>query len=250
MDVFGFFTFLLLAATVILISYGFDRLYAQILPLRTLYHAIRMPGIVLHELAHIIGCLITGAKIRNVVLFSRDGGSVTYAEPEIPLLGSVIISTAPLLLLPLFLVLLTWIFQSVINVPLGIVMPPPDGDLTFPVIITTVTNLFYNNLTVRFNGWFILYLYVCITIILSLGPSAQDFTNAAIGIALIAATCLLVIMSGFAPVINLLDRILAMLGYIFTVGIIFEVIVAVVSLPFLLIYGIKMGIKRFRQLRR
>ncbi len=239
MDIIDFAAFLLLAATVTLISYGFDRLYAQILPVRLLYYAIRMPGIALHELAHIAGCLVTGAEIRKVVLFSKEGGSVTYAEPKIPLLGTVIISTAPLLLLPLFLALLTWIFPIVFGSSLGLALPPPDNGLPFTGITTTVGSLFYNNLIVRFNGWFFLYLYLCVTIILSLAPSSRDFTNAAIGIALIAAACLLIIMSGNGLAISLLDRILAPMAYAFTLGLIFEVVVAVVSLPFLIIYGIR-----------
>jgi len=241
MDITGFLAFLLLAATVTVISYGFDRLYADILPVRLLYYAIRMPGIVLHELAHTAACLVTGAEIRKVVLFSKEGGSVTYAEPKIPLLGTVIISTAPLLILPLFLSFLTELFPIAVGSSPGITLTNQAIGFTPYGIITTVTGLFITNLFVRFNGWFLLYLYLCTSIILSLAPSRQDFTNAAIGIILIAASCLLIIASGYGPANSLLDWILVPMSYAFTLGFVFEMVVAVVSLPLILFWGIRKG---------
>ena len=89
------------------------------MPVRAIYLFIRLPGVVLHECSHIIGCLLTGAQIRNIVLFSKDGGSVTYSRPRLPYIGDVIISTAPLFLLPLALSFVTWIFGSY----LGCVFP-------------------------------------------------------------------------------------------------------------------------------
>jgi hypothetical protein len=239
MDVIDFAAFLLLAATVTLISYGFDRFFAQVLPFRTLYFGIRIPGIILHELAHAVGCIITGAKIKKIILISKEGGSVTYEEPKIPLLGTVIINTAPLLLLPLFLVLLTWAFQTVIGGPATLSLPPPEGNPAFSVIVENVFSLFYNNLILTFNLWFLAYIFFCVSIVLSLAPSPHDLKNAAAGIALITITCLLIIVSGYAPAIDLLARILALVAYAFTIGLVFEMIVAVVSLPFLLIYGIR-----------
>jgi hypothetical protein len=242
MDVTGFCSFLLLAITVTVISYGFDRLYAEILTLRLLYYAIRMPGIVLHELAHCAGCLVTGAGIRKVVLFSKEGGSVTYAEPKIPLLGTVIISTAPLLVLPLLLSFMTGLFPIISGSAPGITLPSLGSDVTPSVILTTVTGLFITNLFVRFNSWFLLYLYLCTSIILSLAPSRQDLANAAIGIILIAASCLIIITSGYGPANTLLDWILVPMAYAFTLGLIFELIVAVGSLPLILIWGIRKGV--------
>ncbi|MCX6686921.1 MAG: M50 family metallopeptidase, partial [Methanoregula sp.] len=112
MDIAGFFNFIILALLVILVSVGLDRLYARIAPFRLFYYALRFPGVVLHEIAHVAGCLVTGAEIKKIVLFSETGGSVTYANPKIPLLGTVIISTAPLFVLPLTLAGLTWIFGT------------------------------------------------------------------------------------------------------------------------------------------
>lgn len=238
MDIPEFILFLLLAATVTVLSYVFDMLFARILPGRFLYYTIRMPGIVLHELAHVIGCFVTGAAIKNVVFFSKDGGSVTYSKPQIPYLGTVIISTAPLILLPLFLVLLTVFFPFITGSPLSFDLPSLGSSSSPFILLGSVTVLFATNLFIRFNGWFLLYLYLCTTVILSIAPSRQDLTNAAAGIALIAAACLVVIVSGYAPLVTLLDRILSLIESIFTIGLIFEMVVALVMLPLVLIYCI------------
>ena len=128
MDISGFFQFILLAVMVILVSVGLDRLYAAVVPFRSLYYAIRLPGVVLHEIAHMVGCVVTGAEIKKVVYFSPEGGSVTYSGPKIPVVGPVIISTAPLFFLPLVLAVLTWVFGTYFggNVPPVV---PLTGDL-------------------------------------------------------------------------------------------------------------------------
>jgi hypothetical protein len=237
----GYLIFLLVAATVTVASYALDRLYAEILPARFLYEAIRIPGIALHELAHVAGCLVTGAKIRAIVLFSKDGGSVTYSGPKVPVLGTVVISTAPLVLLPLLLSLLTWVFSSFLGCSLGITIPETgSGDAPFQ-LAAAITGLFYENLVARFNGWFLVYLYLCVSIILSLAPSRQDFANATAGIALLAAAGLLVIGSGYAPAVSLMGKVLGLMAYPFMLGFLFEMIVAVVSLPLVVIYGIRNG---------
>ena len=146
MDITGFLLFLLLAATVTLVSYAFDRISGLVLPVRFLYYTVRMPGVVLHELAHVAGCLITGAEIRNIVLFSKDGGSVTYAEPKIPVLGTVIISTAPLLLLPLVLALLTAVVPVLTGNSTVFALPSPDSSLSPALLFAAVSGLFISNL--------------------------------------------------------------------------------------------------------
>jgi len=54
------------------------------------------PGIVLHELAHSIACLVTFTKIRSVTFFSKNGGFVMHEKPGFILI-SFFISIAPLL---------------------------------------------------------------------------------------------------------------------------------------------------------
>jgi len=240
MDISGFFQFILLAVMVILISVGLDRLYAAVVPFRSLYYAIRLPGVVLHEISHMIGCVVTGAEIRKVVYFSQEGGSVTYSEPRIPVVGTVIISTAPLFFLPLILAVLTWIFGTYFGCSVPPVVPLT-GDLVAGSedIFKNVIPLFSSNLIVHPNGWFLVYLFVCGSIVLSLAPSGQDFKNAAIGIGFLLALCLLILKSGFGPGIALVSLIASPMITAFSTGLLFEMIALVVALPFLLIFIVR-----------
>jgi len=239
MDIAGFSAFFLLGALVIAISFTLDWLYAKVLPIRSLYYAIRLPGIVLHELSHVAGCLLAGARIQNVVLFSKEGGSVTYTEPRIPVLGTVIINTAPIILLPLVLLLLTWAFSSFLGCNLVITLPlTVDADL-LQTLGTDISAIFVSNLIIRFNGWFLLYLYLCITVVLSLAPSVQDLRNAATGLVLVAVICLLIIYSAYGPAVNLLKQALDLLAYPFMLGLIFEAVACVVSLPLVVVFWIR-----------
>ena len=150
-------SFLLIIATgivVMLLSLMLDYLWAQVLPLRSLYYTLRFPGVVIHECSHVLGCLLTGAEIQKIVLFSEGGGSVTYARPKIPLLGDVIISTAPVFCIPLVLALCTWAFAQY----LGCIFPafpfPLDSVNLLAGVVTGIFGMFEANLLTRFDHGF------------------------------------------------------------------------------------------------
>jgi hypothetical protein len=236
MDFSDFFTFILLASLVILISAGLERLFLHAVPVQILYNAIRMPGVVLHELAHVLGCLITGAGIQKVVLFSRGGGSVTYSKPALPLFGNLVISTAPLFILPFVLACLTWLFGTSLGCFLPPLLPPSLGTVAGILqMIGTAIEIFTTNTVTRINGWFFLYLYLTTSITLALSPSGQDLKNAFSGILAFAGLCLFVIWSGSAPAVALLMLIIAPLSTAFSLGILFEMIVFIASVPFVII---------------
>ncbi len=234
-----FFNFIILALVVMVISAGLDRLYARIAPVRLFYYALRFPGIVLHEIAHVAGCVVTGAEIKKIVLFSETGGSVTYVNPKIPLVGTVIISTAPLFVLPLTLAGLTWIFGTYFGCYVPPVFPSGPGTIAgFYEMIHEITVIFPTNLVSRFNGWFLVYIYLTGSIVLSLAPSGQDLRNAAVGIGLIVTLCLLVIWAGFPGPVAVLDLVIAPMNTAFSIGLMYEMIAGLVSVPFILLYGI------------
>jgi hypothetical protein len=236
MDFSDFSNIALLASLVILISAGLDRLVAHVAPAQILYYAIRMPGIVLHELAHVLGCLITGAGIKKVVLFSRDGGSVTYSKPALPLFGNLIISTAPLIVLPVVLACLTWLFGKFLGCFLPPILPPSPGTVAgIQQMVVAIIGIFTTNIVTHLNGWFFLYLYLAASIVLSLSPSVQDFKNAVVGITAFVVLCLVIIWTGSAPAGALLALVIAPLSTAFSLGILFEMIVFFASVPFVII---------------
>ena len=239
MDISGFLFIFITGIIVITISYALDRIWAAAIPVRAMYLFIRFPGIILHECSHIIGCLVTGARIRNIVLFSDNGGSVTYSRPRLPYIGDVIISTAPLFLLPLALSLITWFFGSC----LGCIFPafPATIESTEAVagLVNAVFGTFSDNLVTRFNGWFLLYLYLTISLVLSVAPSTQDMKNAAAGMILLVIAGIVIVWSGIPPAVYILTELVRLLGYGFTLGIVYGLVALLVSLPLLFWYAYK-----------
>ena len=222
--------------SVIIISLALDVLWAQVIPARSFYYVIRAPGVIVHECSHILGCLITGARIKKVVFFSEKGGSVTYTSSKIPYLGDVVISTAPLLCIPLVLAGCTWVFSQY----LGCIFPPlPMGvdstDALFG-LCTGIVGMFTRNLLVGFNPWFLLYLYITLTLVLSLAPSTQDIKNAVIGICIIILVGILILWSTFPQAVALLEAITRLIGIGFAFGLMSEFITLVISSPLLVWY--------------
>jgi hypothetical protein len=237
MDFSGFLLIIITAIMVIALSYALDRLWAAAMPVRAIYLFVRLPGVVLHECAHIIGCLVTGARIRKVVLFSKDGGSVTYTRPLLPYIGDVIISTAPLFLLPLALSFITWTFGTF----LGCVFPAFPATIGSPEVLADLVNMifstFSDNLLTRFNGWFLLYLYLTTSLVLSVAPSINDMKNAAVGSTLLILTGMLVVWSGIPWALSALAGLLSISGYGFTLGFVYGLVTLTVSLPLLFWYA-------------
>ncbi|MFA4848999.1 MAG: metalloprotease family protein [Methanoregula sp.] len=231
--------FLLVIATgiaVILISLALDFLWARSIPVRFFYYILRAPGVVVHECAHMLGCMLTGAKIRNVVLFSKEGGSVTYNPPVIPVIGNVVISTAPLFCIPLVLSLCTWFFSAY----LGCLLPalPLSVDSTDAVVVMGggILATFTQNLLVHFNAWFLVYLYLVLSLILSAAPSMQDIRNASIGICILAIIGVLILWSQIPWAVSILTEITRNIGMGFSLGLGFGLIALVLSSPLLIIY--------------
>lgn len=231
--------FLLVIATgivVMLISMALDFLWAQAMPVRVFYYIIKAPGVIIHECAHVLGCLITGATIKKVVLFSREGGSVTYTSPKIPYLGHVVISSAPLFVIPLVLAGCTWVFSQY----LGCALPPlPSGADSMDAVLGLgrgIVEMFTRNLFVRFNAWFLLYLYLTLTLVLSLAPSTQDIKNAAIGIGIITLVGILILWSSLPLAVTILEGITLLVGIGFAFGLMFGIIALVISSPLMVWY--------------
>jgi len=221
---------------VILISRALDILWARVVPIRIFYYLVRVPGVVVHELSHILGCLVMGAKVKNVVLFSKEGGSVTYSRPKIPILGDVIINTAPLICIPLILAGCTWVFSQYLGCVFP-VLPQAIGSTADLVNLGTgILGIFTWNLVVMFNPWFLLYLYLTLSLVLSVAPSAQDISNAAIGIGIIALAGILVLQSNIPLGVILLEELTRLVNIGFVLGLSFGVIALVMSVPLMIVY--------------
>jgi hypothetical protein len=183
-----------------------------------------------------LGCIISGAKVKKVVYFSSEGGSVTYSSPKIPYIGDLVINIAPLFCIPLLLAGCTWIFSEY----LGCVFPPmPIGvnslDALFGVV-TGILGMFTSNLIIRFNPWFLFYLYLNLTLVLSVAPSSQDVKNAAIGIGIITLSGILILWSSNPLAGSILEGFVYLISVGFSLGLLFGIIALVISAPLAILY--------------
>ena len=213
-----------------------DHIWARVLRYPWLYLLVSAPGVVVHECSHIAGCLITGAKIKKVVLLSKEGGMVSYAPPAIPVLGNVIISTAPLFLLPLVLAALTWIFGTYAGCVFPAAMPVPGSpEAVYSLVLATGRTL-YQNLFAVFNSWFILYLYLVMSLALSFSTSTQDVKNAIAGIIVLVTAGFAILAAGIPAVTGIFLTIISLFGTGLSLGLTFELVALLVSLPALIFY--------------
>jgi hypothetical protein len=231
-----FVTVIFMGIIVIFISRILDVLWAQVLPMRFFYTLLRAPGVIIHELSHVLGCLISGAKIKKVIYFSNEGGSVTYTSPKIPYIGDLLINIAPLFCIPLILAGCTWIFSEY----LGCIFPPMPGGVhsieALFGILTGILGMFASNLIIRFNPWFLVYLYLNLTLVLSVAPSSQDIKNAAVGIGVISLLGILILWSSNPLAGKLFDGFVSLLGIGFSLGLLFGIIALVISSPLVILY--------------
>jgi hypothetical protein len=231
--------FLLVIATgigVILISLALDLLWALVIPVRFFYYILRAPGIVVHECAHMLGCLLTGAKIRSVVFFSREGGSVTYSPPVIPVIGDVVISTAPLFCIPLLLTICTWVFSTYLGCSIPLLPLAFNSNDTIVVLGGGILGTFTQNLVIQFNAWFLLYLYLVLSLVLSIAPSMQDFRNAGVGISILTIMGMFILWSQIPLAVSILTEITRIAGMGFALGLGYGLIALALSSPLLVVH--------------
>lgn len=144
-----------------------------------------LPGIIIHESAHVIACWLTGTTILNVSFWSEAGGHVIHDRPRYPFISQPIISIAPFILGVAALSLLA---RS---------LPP--------------------------GGWRLLILLaLMISIAATLAPSKGDLTNAAGGLILLtillSAGALLLpdLFTYLAPLLDRLQTSLLLVSLILT----------------------------------
>ena len=146
------------------------------------FHYLLAPGVIVHELSHVLGCFLVGAEVQKVNLFSEEGGSVEHGKPKLPIVGQVIISLAPIAGCLVVLWGISLLFKS-----------PPDPKWALPGSVfpeklwdgvvgvgmtfwTTVTNTEFRNLRTLAFGYFLF------TFALATAPSKADLKNAIAGI--------------------------------------------------------------------
>lgn len=159
----------------------------------SLYTVLFWPGVIVHELSHAIGALLTGTPVRKFSVLPHDFGnrrvfgSVWHDRTQNPL-KLIVISSAPLLFGTFALYLIARSFL------------PPLSLLPLPETLQKMLNHVWDIGMQEALG---LYLTAAVTVHLS--PSNDDLKQAAFGVALLMLCGLLIHFIGLWLGINLKD---------------------------------------------
>ena len=179
------------------------------------FQLLVFPGVLLHEFSHMIGCFITGAKVDEVSFFSPKGSYVKHGKPKIPLLGSLIISFAPIAGGISFL----WLISGLFQVKITSINTFEKIPLAMKELISTIIN--------RGGDWsFWLFLYLVISTAICLSPSKKDIKNSAGALVFVLALFFLLSQTEFVG-----DAFFSYLIGILAIGIFFGFLAFLVSLP-------------------
>ncbi len=213
--------FLLLTGTSFILNF----LWASILDGRKI-RIIFFPGVIVHELSHALGCLLTGAKIKKISLFKK--AYVAHTAPKIPLIGNFIVSFSPVAGAIAFLALIFWFFKydfPLVGLSLEAFMD------SFFALIGEVFRFFSG----EYNSWqFWVFSYLSLSVIMFFVPSKQDIKNALLSIFFVFIFLLAFLYFGFFSelIIGFLNNYL--IG-IMGVGVFFGFLALAVTLPVYLV---------------
>lgn len=173
---------LLMIAAIIILSFLIN--WLLIFSIGGVYRVFVAPGVIVHEMSHALGCVITGAKITSIQVFKKDGGEVRHTAPKIPIIGQIIISLAPFII--------GFLAVYFIAKMVGMRTIPLDGQLSF---LAHPLNTMWEMLkSIDFHAlrtW--LAFYLILTIAVTMTPSAQDLRNVFLSVLTVAAILYLLI---------------------------------------------------------
>lgn len=151
-----------------------------------IYRILVAPGVIIHELSHALGCLITGAHIQSINPFKRDGGELKHTGSPIPVIGNVVISLMPIATGIAILYFLPNLFSEV--APPQVNIPETNN---FKFIILNFYSIFNDQIFKNFStlnlptgqagsqfsilSWqFWAFIYLVFNLVATMAPSKQD----------------------------------------------------------------------------
>lgn len=170
-----------LFVVIILLSYATD-FYLSRGIFGPRYRILMAPGVIIHELAHGFACILTGAKVSEMSLFEKEGGHVKHTKSKIPILGTVIISLAPLVA---GIVIIYFVSRYLSTDELNVFKYGYSAKAIIRGNIAIIQSLFHFS----WENW--LLLYVTTSVAVTMLPSRQDLFQAFLPLLLLIAAFLI-----------------------------------------------------------
>lgn len=143
-----------------------------------IYRVFVAPGVIIHELSHALGCMLTGAKITSIQVFKKDGGEVRHTPPKVPIIGQIIISLAPFFIGFLAIYYIAKVV-GVKTIPLDI------GSALFAQPLQILWEMLRSIEFGSLITW--LAFYLILTIAVTMTPSSQDLRNVILSVITVIA---------------------------------------------------------------
>jgi hypothetical protein len=190
---------------ILFISFAVDRLLVNSF-FGMGYRLFVSPGVILHELSHALLCFLTGAKIKSISLFDKEGGSVEHEPSKIPIIGPILISIAPFVAgVTAIYFLSNWLGMKQYDFNTAL--------FKYQDIVSYFKNLIATINLSDYKNWVIIYLALSVAVTMT--PSKQDMKNILIPVSflLLLAVATFYFKLSFMQMINFpTDRILVLLS--------------------------------------
>ncbi len=209
----------------IVISFFLGFLWSKIFPNKK-YNIIIFPGVIIHELSHLLACLVVGAKIKGMGIFSSKGSYVAHTKPKIPLIGNFLISFSPIAG-GIAVLILSFLF-------FGYDYPQVGFSSFFDSFFNLIREAFIFSSEQYGNWQFWVFIYIGLSILICLVPSKQDLKNSFLSTIFIFVALLTFLYLGFfdEQILNFLNGyFIAVLG----VAIFFGILAVFITVPIYLI---------------
>ena len=177
------FTFWLMI--VVFAAWGVQRLWTGMVAPRV-FNAVLLPGTLVAQIGHVIGCLITGGTVNNTTLYADSDGepeTTTDARPRIPLVGSVVIGLLPLVAcaIAVYVVAKAWggrVLSGMSGKEVATALPTSLAAFWALLrdqvtIVEQLVNAVMTALPGTWQIWVFLYLLVCLTVRMAPFPGTQ-----------------------------------------------------------------------------
>lgn len=161
---------------IVLTAWGVHRLWSGMIRPKA-FNTVLLPGTLVAQIGHVLGLLVTGAKITDTSLITDESGepeTTRNPQPKIPVIGPVVIALLPLLACATAIYLITRLWGQ----PLMAKMPAQVVGPSLPTTMAGVWQLLRDQITLvesivaatiaadfgTWKTWLLLYLLVCLTI--------------------------------------------------------------------------------------
>ena len=144
---------------------------------------VLVPGLIVHEMSHILACLLTGATVKEASLIDAGReGRVTHTKPAIPVLGQALISLAPMIGCGACLWLVTVGFLQPVSdqFALGHELPKEllKPEVCAKYLVDILTEMWAAVANADYRNWrTYLFIYLAVTLVIYLSPSRRDWAS-------------------------------------------------------------------------